>query len=111
MNTRATSLMLSCAIGIAAVAVSGCVQLPTEKHAIVDSRPSLMFRAEGARAADGRVFVDNLEMGKVNEYVEGKGALRVLPGTHLVRVLSGADVLLEEKVYLGDGVSRSLIVK
>jgi hypothetical protein len=47
----------------------------------------------------------------VSEFMEGKAAMRVLPGMHIVSVSSGGSVLLEERVYLGDGVSRSFLVK
>lgn len=100
-----------CASTLAAVLSSGCVQTPTEKQSVVDSRPSLAFRAESGRAEDARIFVDNLDMGSVDDYLEGEGALRILPGMHIVRVVAGSDVLLEEKLYLADGVNRTLLVK
>lgn len=88
-------------------ALAGCVQMPTEKQAVVDQRPQISFRLvhEGQSAA--RVYVDKLDMGAAGEYAEGKGALRVLPGTHLVEVRLGSQQLLNERVYLADGVSRS----
>lgn len=100
-----------CMATLVAVLASGCVQTPTERQSVVDIRPSLSFRAESGRAEDARIFVDNLEMGSVDEYLEGEGSLRVLPGTHIVRVVAGAEVLLEEKLYLADGVNRTLLVK
>lgn len=100
-----------CAATLVAALSSGCAQAPTEKQSVVDSRPSLAFRAESGRAEDARIFVDNLEMGSVDEYLEGEGALQILPGTHIVRVVAGSDVLLEEKIYLADGVNRTLLVK
>ncbi|MES1981606.1 MAG: hypothetical protein V4443_03925 [Pseudomonadota bacterium] len=102
-------------IAIAALAVSlmftGCTQMPTEKQSISDMRPQISFKADGPRAQGARVFVDNLDMGMVADFIEGKAALRILPGTHIVSVTSGGSILLEEKVYLGDGVSRSFTVK
>jgi hypothetical protein len=37
--------------------------------------------------------------------------VRILPGTHVLRVVLGAELVLEEKFYLGDGVNRAFIVK
>ena len=89
----------------------GCTQMPTEKQSISDMRPQISFKVEGERAQDSRVVVDGLDMGMVSDFVDGKGAVRVLPGMHMVSVTSGGSIVLEEKVYLGDGVSRSFIVK
>lgn len=89
----------------------GCTQMPTEKQNISDMRPQISFKAEGERTQGSRVLVDGLDMGMVSDFIDGKAAVRVLPGMHIVSVTSGGSVLLEEKVYLGDGVSRSFIVK
>lgn len=91
-----------------AVAAAGCVQMPTEKHSVVDQRPQITFRVNGdpQRVAGARVFVDELDMGRVQDFLDGQAGLRVLPGTHVVKVLSGDTVLLLERAYLGDGVMR-----
>lgn len=89
----------------------GCTQMPTEKQNISDMRPQISFKVEDERAQDSRVLVDGLDMGMVSDFIDGKAAVRVLPGVHIVSVTSGGSILLEEKVYLGDGVSRSFIVK
>jgi len=34
-----------------------------------------------------------------------------LSGTHTVQVLSGSEVLLNERAYVGDGVARPFTVK
>ena len=88
--------------------VTGCVQMPTERQSVVDQRPQISFRISGdqRRLAAARVFVDELDMGTVGDFIDGKASLRVLPGTHMVKVESAGTVLLLEKAYLGDGVSR-----
>lgn len=95
------------AVLLASFAVSGCVQMPTETQSVVDQRPQISFHIgnDGQQAA--RVLVDRLDMGAVGDYATGKGALRVLPGTHLVEVRLGAQQLLNERVYLADGVARA----
>lgn len=92
---------------LAVSALAGCVQMPTETQSVVDQRPQISFQIghEGQQAA--RVLVDRLDMGAVGDYATGKGALRVLPGTHVIEVRLGSQQLLNERVYLADGVSRA----
>ena len=105
MKSRNIQAMVVAA-AIAAAAV-GCVQMPTEKHSIVDQRPQISFRvSDPQRVAGARVLVDELDMGSVQDFLDGQAGLRVLPGTHVVKVLSGDTVLLLERAYLGDGVLR-----
>jgi len=74
-------------------------------------RPSISFRLVGAIDGAARIFIDSLDTGSAAEYLEGRGALRILPGTHLVQVVAGGVTVWEEKVYVADGVNRTLIVK
>ena len=101
----------SAGIFIATLLFTGCTQMPTEKQSISDMRPQISFKPEGDRALNSRVLVDGLDMGIVSDFIDGTAALRVLPGAHLVIVTSGGGILLQEKVYLGDGVSHFFIVK
>ena len=101
------------ALAIASLSVS-CVQMPTERASIVDTRPQISFRVIGD-AASMRVFIDGLDMGPVASYLEGAPeeaghALRILPGSHIVRVERRGSVIHEEKLYLGDGVSKVIQV-
>jgi hypothetical protein len=93
--------------------LTACVQYPTERQSVVDLRPQVSFRfdAGDVRLNEARVLIDGLDAGRLGDFMDGKGALRVLSGTHLVRVTSGSEVLLEERAYLGDGVARPFNVK
>ena len=104
----ATSLL---ALGLTALV--GCVQYPTERQSVVDLRPQISFRFDpaDARMNEARVLVSGLDSGRLGDFMDGKGSLRVLSGMHSVQVVSGADVLLNERAYLGDGVARPFIVK
>lgn len=95
------------------VLLGGCVQYPTERQSVVDLRPQISFRFDAAdmRLGTARVLVDGIDAGRLTDFVDSKGALRVLSGSHLVRVVNGSEVLLDERVYLGDGVSRPFVVK
>jgi hypothetical protein len=101
--------LLACAL----VSLTACVQYPTERQSVVDLRPQISFRfdAADARLNEARVLVDGLDAGRLGDFIDGKGALRVLSGTHAVRVTSGTEVLLDERAYLGDGVSRPFNLK
>jgi hypothetical protein len=65
----------------------------------------------GASETSARVLVDNLDMGSLADFLDGKGALRVLPGTHQITIINGTTLIFQENVYLGDAVSRTLNVK
>lgn len=104
----ALSLKLFLAV---ALLVAGCTQLPTEKQSVSDMRPQISFKAQSDSVHAARVLVDGLDLGSVGDFIDGIAAVRVLPGMHKVIVTTGATILLDEKVYLGDGVSRSFIVK
>ena len=92
---------------------AGCVQYPTERQSVVDLRPQISFRFDmaDARMTSARVLVNGLDAGRLLDFADGRGALRVLAGSQVVRVVSGTEILLDERVYLGDGVARPFIVK
>ena len=92
---------------LAMSALGACVQMPTETQSVVDQRPQISFQIGHAGQQGARVLVDSLDMGAVGDYAAGKGALRVLPGTHVIEVRLGSQQLLNERVYLADGVSRA----
>ena len=96
---------------IISIFLGGCTQMPTEKQGISDMRPKISFKVEHARAQSSRVLVDGLDIGMVSDFIDSKAAVRVLPGVHVIKVILDDSVLLEEKVYLGDGVNRAFIVK
>jgi len=89
---------------------AGCVQMPTENQGVVDMRPQISFVAAEA-LFDAVIYLDNVAVGRVGDFQDGTAALRILPGTHVVRVVAGDRVLLDERFYIGDGVSRSFLVQ
>lgn len=107
------NFVVACVLALVLSTSVGCVQYPTEKQSVVDQRPQITFRFDplDIRLVDARVLVDGLDSGRLGDFADGKGALRVLPGTHNIRVLLGAAVILEERAYIGDGVVRPFIVK
>lgn len=108
---RKSFVALLLAAGLSGALLPACTQMPTEKSGVADIRPQLSFAVanEGMRGA--RVLVDGLDMGMVGDYAEGVAALRVLSGTHLIRIELGGRTIAEEKLYVGDGVNRTIVVR
>ena len=109
----ANKLVAASLVAISLTGLVGCVQYPTERQSVVDLRPQISFRFNPAdvRMNDARVFVDGLDSGRMGDFLDGKSSLRVLQGTHAIRVISGSEMLLEERAYVGDGAARPFIVK
>ena len=96
---------------LSATIITGCVQLPTEKQGVSDLRPQISFVAESEKAKNSQVIIDGLNMGIVGSYLSGTAGLRLLPGSHIISVMYGNEILLNEKFYVGDGVSQTFNVK
>jgi hypothetical protein len=107
---RPTVLCMTMALSMPVLLLQGCTQMPTEKQSVSDMRPQIAFKADTARHS-ARVIIDGLDMGALGAYLEGTAALRLVPGTHQLRVQQGTQVLLDEKFYVGDGVNRTFIVQ
>lgn len=107
--TRSASLALLAPTTV--LALVACVQMPTEKRGVADLRAQLSFQLRSDRARRAIVIVDGLESGRAVDYAEGEAALRVLPGTHRLQLVAEGATLLDERIYVGDGVHRSFIVQ
>lgn len=101
----------SCLLALALGGLAACTQMPTERVAIVDLRPQISFKVASEGSQSAPVFLDGKEVGVVADFVDGKDALRILPGNHLIQVIGAVGVLLEERFYIGDGVARTFTVR
>jgi hypothetical protein len=111
MMKKICSRVATCgALFLATLSLAACVQMPTERHAIVDVRPQIAFRASDGFVRSARVVVDGLDMGAVSDFLEGVSALRLVPGTHTIKIAHLGRNILDEKFYAGDGVNRVFIV-
>jgi hypothetical protein len=110
MGTQLKKWMITAAL-LSSAALAGCVQLPTEKQSVVDQRPQISFRYEDSSVRNARVLVDDLDVGRVSDFRDGRASLRVLPGTHVIKVQRGDESLLNERAYLADGVVRPFTIK
>lgn len=96
---------------LALATLAACVSYPTEKSGVADLRPQIAFRMQDGADAGARVLVDGLDVGRAGDFAEGRAALRVLPGTHELTVRSGGQIIVLEKFYVADGVSRTFNLK
>lgn len=89
----------------------GACQLPSEHVVISDSSAGLSFRVPADSDAAYEVYVDGLLMGKARDFREGEAILKVLPGSHVVKIVSNGQVVMEDKVYVASGANKVLVVK
>lgn len=99
-------------VGVLAAFAAGCIQMPSEKQEVVDLRPQLSFQLADSNddASRYRIYVDGLAMGTASSYVSGKNGLRVLSGTHEVRVEVEGRIVVSERLYLGEGAIRNILI-
>lgn len=90
---------------------AACTQLPTEKQTVVDQRPELAFKPVDERTYPARVILDGVDVGQVSDYLYGQRSLKTLSGNHQIRITMSGQILLEERFYLSDGVSKFFVVR
>lgn len=91
---------------------TGCVQMPTSESKTVDNRPQLTFKnITNSPLDDYSIFIDGLDNGSMAPFKNGKKALRVLSGTHLIEIYKGKKLISSQKIYVGDGVTKEVIVE
>ena len=95
-----------------ALSTAACIQLPTEKQEVADLRPQLTFALSDPDDRPGlyRIHVDGLDMGSIENYLTGKNGIKVLSGTHVIKVEGRGRVVVEERIYLGDGATRTILI-
>ena len=90
-----------------------CVQMPTEKQGVSDLRPQISFNfdRDNQRSMNARVHIDGVDVGSASEFFHGANSLKINSGTHLIKVVRDGEVVLDERFYIGDGVSKSFMIK
>ncbi|MDX1693336.1 MAG: hypothetical protein R3208_06205 [Ketobacteraceae bacterium] len=89
----------------------GACQMPSEEAVISDSSAGISFRILSDSKQTYEVYVDGLMMGKARDFKEGDAILKILPGSHVIKILSNGAVVLEEKLYVAAGANKVLVVK
>lgn len=89
--------------------LAGCaIRYPASGVEITDERPTIAFKGAPFGAV---VFVDGLEHGRAANYDGVEKSLIVEPGSHLVEVRDGSDVILSERVFLANRATKTFIVR
>ena len=99
-------LALFVAVGLGGL--GACIQYPTSGVEITDERPTIAFRGAPFAAV---VFVDGREHGWAATYDGVKQSLIVEPGSHLVEVRDGGNVIFTERVFLGSRATKTFVVR
>lgn len=71
--------------------------MPNTSVRTVDDRPTLAFRGAPEGAV---VLVDGLNMGAAGQYDGEPKVLVVEPGTHIIQVTLGSEVVYEQRVFV-----------
>lgn len=89
-------------------ALAGCVQMPTHEQSVVDNRPRINFAIpHGQDGSQYQVILNGVEVGTAGDFRAGQKALVALPGPHVLTVRRQGQVIIEERIYLGDGATRT----
>ena len=100
-------IIVSFIFAVSFLALSGCVNTPTEFSGVKDDRPYIMFT--GVSEQD-TILLDGLTIGQAMDYQEGKSGLRIESGTHVLQVIRDGQQILKQKFYLSRGSSKTFII-
>lgn len=95
------------AIVLSFLVLTGCVNTPTEMVQARDDWPFIMFSE--VRSGDV-VVLDGINMGAASDYMAGKSGMRIEPGTHTLQIQRDGKMVLNQKFYVADGVSKTFTV-
>ena len=119
MSSRILSLV--CVALGALIPVAGCGVMAPVVGPVYESSTSNVDqgKAEGYirfvnTTREHEIFIDGKSIGSGEAYDSGatgtQGVLAVSPGTHLVEIKRGSQILYQRKVFLGTGVTTSVTV-
>lgn len=99
----------TCVLAVSTLVMQGCTTYPTENANVVDDRPQINFKTT-LKDKDLPVFVDGIKVGVMSDFMVNKAALRVLPGTHTVTVQKKDGKKNTQRVFVNDGITKTLII-
>ena len=88
------------------VMVGGCVY-PTTHVRTIDERPTIAVKNA---PQDAVLFVDGLNMGTAAQFDGKARSLAVETGTHKVEIRTSKGVIFLQRIYLGGGELKTLVV-
>ncbi|PIE41934.1 MAG: hypothetical protein CSA49_01240 [Gammaproteobacteria bacterium] len=99
-------------IAFVALWLAACAELPTEQVVSGENNAGLSFKLVAtAQQQEYQVYIDGLLMGNVADFLAGEAILKILPGSHIVRVTRAGQIVLEEKLYVAAGANKVLVVR
>lgn len=93
----------------AAAALCAC-SYPQTTAGTVDTRPGIAIQTS-LDASEMPVFVDGQYVGRAIDFKAGKAQLRILPGTHVIRVIKPNRQEYSERIYAGDGTVKTIVIQ
>ena len=94
---------------LASALLAGC-SYPVETANTVDNRPQVTFKTQHD-ASEMVLYIDGEAMGTVNDYCAGKATLRVVSGTHEIKVRFPNGTIHVERIYVADGVTKTVVIQ
>ena len=99
-------------IALLSLFVFGCaLKAPVTSAQVVDDRPRISFNVSKYNPRDLELFVDQVSYGSLSKYLAdndsgAEGALRVIPGKHLIEVRMDRTIVFDATDYFGEGTLR-----
>lgn len=89
------------------LALTACVQTPTQVTETLDDRPRLAFEEHLAgEASEYDVVIDGVSYGALSQYLANENALRIVEGRHRIEILEAGRIVFSTTVVLGASTTR-----
>lgn len=87
-------------------------QMPSEHVVIGDNTAGVSFKLIDPQDGENyEVYIDGLLMGNAAEFLAGQAILKILPGSHIIRITKHGEIVLEEKFYIAAGANKVMVVR
>ena len=98
-------------IAIVSLMLFACHQMPSETRVVSDNSAGLSFSfSVDAPGNDYQIFVDGFSMGNVKQFLKGQNILKIVSGSHIIRIEKNGREVLKEKIYVSAGTNKVLVV-
>jgi hypothetical protein len=95
---------------LAMVLVGCAVNGPINSSSVIDDSPLLTFVVHDFDPSKYELFVDGLEYGTLDKYLNNTAAVKLIPGQHTVVVTKNGNVVYEKSEYFGEGTTKVVTV-
>lgn len=95
------------------IIISGCISTEAVKSSsVIDDRPMIKFEIEGTKNTDEAIsiYINNLYMGNAQDYLSNDKYMKIIPGTHALRLETNNKVILSQKIYIGEGSTKTITI-